>query len=155
MVRGSDFVILKDDSVKGVSRRIKEYGLGSALKQSKGVIVGIVCSFDGEDMVVAFGDEVSINRWHEVSDCVTKVYRNRTYDNQYLSLGLEERAMALYARDSQYERIRNSCDGTPGAIFSYILTAPDVVYPTGYAKLDFNISELFSQKNGFREVDHG
>jgi hypothetical protein len=106
-------------------------------------------------LVVTLGEEVQILRMHEVKDSITSVYRNRAYDSQFKALGLEERAMSLYARDAEYSQIKESCSGTSGAIFSYILTASDVVYPTGYAKLDFNISELFSEKNGFVEVNHG
>jgi hypothetical protein len=151
MARGGDFVLLRGT----MAERIKEYGIKASLDKNKGTTIGVVCSFNGANLVVTLGDEVEIYRWGEIYDDVVKIYRNRAYGSEYKAMELEESAMALYANAHDYRRIKEKSTGTPSAIFSYILTSSNIVYPTGYARLDFDMKELFSEKNGFYEADNG
>lgn len=154
MAKRGDFVLLRDTTLSGASKRIKEYGVKGAIKKDLGVDIGVICSFNGTKLVVVFSDEIELYRWDEVYGDIVKIYRNRAYNSDYVAMELEESTMSLYGSNSEYRRIRDNSKGTPSAIFSYILTCPHIVYPTGYARLDFNMEELFSEKNGFYEVEN-
>jgi hypothetical protein len=151
-IKGSDVVLLANDTMHGLADRYKEYGIRGVFAANKPIKLGLVCEYNGAKVIVSFGDKATVEPFIDCEKNIKEVYRNNNYINEFASLDLQDSAMAMFANSESYKAIKKNTKSNIGGVILYILSSSRVRYQLNFAEFKFKLYEILNENNGFYRI---
>lgn len=151
-LRGYDFVLLAEDSVRGALKRRKQYGVAKVFDVEYPVNIGVVIESAGTHSLVKVSDKIEVVPLKNELENIVYVYRQNIATLNMNAMDGQELAMAWFNGQDSFNKIAKASKKSIGAVFSYLLTAGLVTYPNSFSELSMGIFDVFRPEFGWYEV---